>query len=477
MRINHKDIEIPIDGTDAFLNCKLVRKPFADILTTILCTYSNGFVLAINNEWGAGKTTFIKMWKQDLKNKGFKTLYYNAWENDFENNVIVALISELQELNDTKTRKAYKAILQKGALLSKKIGPEIIKGILKKTTGINSEEILKIIEGAAEMGFETLEAEIKIYTQRKETLKEFRECLKTFVEKADPEKPVIFFVDELDRCRPNYAVEVLEEIKHLFSVPGIIFVLSIDKEQLGHAVRGVYGSDKINAQEYLRRFIDLEYSLPDPDPKLMCEYLYDYYNFDEFINQDERNAYYRFRDDKDYLILFSSLLFNNGNINLRQAEKIFSLARIGLKSFSRNEDIFTSVYILLVYVKYHHPRIYKKIKQKKFQVQELVDEVENLLPIIIKNKHEEFNILSTIFILASLYNNYFYTGAILKGGITLTHSDSVDVRILLKSKYDPSPDKEKLKEIDKELGYRMDLSRVSLHNLLTKIDLLEPFTT
>lgn len=76
---------------------------------------------------------------------------------------------------------------------------------------------------------------------------------------------MIFIIDELDRCNPYYAVKVLERIKHLFNIPNIVFVLSIDKEQLSNSIRGYYGSDLIKADEYLKRFIDIEYTLPDPD--------------------------------------------------------------------------------------------------------------------------------------------------------------------------------------------------------------------
>ena len=98
-----------------------------------------------------------------------------------------------------------------------------------------------------------------IIIYRKKNIISFKNSLANFIEKSTEDKPVVFIIDELDRCRPNYAVEVLEQIKHLFSVPKIVFVLSIDKEQLGHAVRGVYGSEKLNADEYLRRFIDILY--------------------------------------------------------------------------------------------------------------------------------------------------------------------------------------------------------------------------
>ena len=71
-------------------------------------------------------------------------------------------------------------------------------------------------------------------------------------------------IDELDRCRPSYAVELLEVAKHLFSVDRIIFVLAVNRDQLAHSVRALYGSD-FDAEGYLRRFFDVDFQLPEPN--------------------------------------------------------------------------------------------------------------------------------------------------------------------------------------------------------------------
>ena len=60
-------------------------------------------------------------------------------------------------------------------------------------------------------------------------------------------KKLVFLIDELDRCRPTYAVETIEKIKHLFSVPGIIWVLVMNKEQIESSIQKVYGT--INSKE------------------------------------------------------------------------------------------------------------------------------------------------------------------------------------------------------------------------------------
>ncbi len=123
MKIKHT--EIKIDPVNPFANCKLDRKQYVSILFDIVNTYAEGFVLAINNEWGTGKTTFVKMWQQDLENNGFKTIYFNAWENDFNKNPLVALMSELKMLTK-KNDKLFKSAIEKGAVLAKNVLPPMV---------------------------------------------------------------------------------------------------------------------------------------------------------------------------------------------------------------------------------------------------------------------------------------------------------------------------------------------------------------
>ena len=86
------------------------------------------------------------------------------------------------------------------------------------------------------------------------------------------EKVVYIIVDELDRCRPSYAIKFLEEIKHLFGVPGVVFILGVNSDQLGKAVSGLYG-DRFNGEAYLKRFIDRKVLLPFPPLKKLVSKL------------------------------------------------------------------------------------------------------------------------------------------------------------------------------------------------------------
>ena len=252
-----KKNSIEIDEVNPFKNCELGREKYAQVLTSIVQNYRDGFVLAINNEWGTGKTTFLKMWEQHLKNEKFTTLHFNAWKSDFSSNPFLALISQLGILEKKVLNKTYNGFLSKSAVFIKRLGPGLIKGAAKRY--IDDPGLQELLNVSAEITADSLEDQIDKQLSIEKDIDDFREALIELVKAASSEKPIVFIIDELDRCRPDYAVAVLEQTKHFFAIDGIVFVLAIDKKQLGHAVRGVYGSDQINANEYLRRFIDLEY--------------------------------------------------------------------------------------------------------------------------------------------------------------------------------------------------------------------------
>lgn len=134
-RLNLKLNEIHPNKENPFEHCKLGREKYAKVLTDIINLYSSGFVLALNNKWGTGKTTFVKMWQKHLESHEFETIYFNAWENDFDNNPLVAIMSELKTLTN-EDDKIFKSVLQKGAVLAKNVAPELIKSLLKKTCGL-----------------------------------------------------------------------------------------------------------------------------------------------------------------------------------------------------------------------------------------------------------------------------------------------------------------------------------------------------
>lgn len=365
MKCKLEKLEIPAE--QPFKNCKLDREKYAEVLKTIITTYDKGFVLAINGKWGTGKTTFVEMWKAYLELNEFKTLYFNAWGNDFISDPLVGLLGELKEISlSTKTTTTFTSILTRLGKITIKAGPSILKAMLKGKVG---EEALNIISDFIEEGSAMLSKEIDNYENQKKELKFFQNELEKYVNEICDKKPLIFIIDELDRCNPHYAVKTLERIKHLFNIPNIVFVLSIDKEQLSNSIRGYYGSDLIDADEYLKRFIDIEYILPAPNIVQFCNYLYDYYGFD---------SYEKARDSRDGLkesfLVIANILFMYKNLSLRQIEKIFTHIRLSLNMYNYNQIIYSDLVCLLTYLRICEPDSYDKISYKSYSIQELIDQ-------------------------------------------------------------------------------------------------------
>jgi len=146
MVIKHVDLDIPVDKP--FANCRLGREKYASTLTRIVDTYADGFVLAINNAWGAGKSTFVKMWQQHLNNEGHTTLYFSAWENDFEDNPLVALLSQLRELVSTIDDPSFKGLVSKSAVLAKAVLPALLAGLVNKY--FDSDTLQAVVEKSSE---------------------------------------------------------------------------------------------------------------------------------------------------------------------------------------------------------------------------------------------------------------------------------------------------------------------------------------
>lgn len=189
--------------------------------------------IAICGGWGTGKTWFVKAWSEHLRqNNQVQVVYLSAWENDYGDDPIASLLQQLKkqlpfdESVLAKISAWFKQHSKSISLVGAMLGAQQVSGML--------EEALQ---------------------EREDAVTALKQLL---VEIAKP-APVVVFVDELDRCRPRHAITMLERVKHVFRVPGITFVLSIDKTNLKKSIRSVNG--EIDADDYLRRFFDFEYHL------------------------------------------------------------------------------------------------------------------------------------------------------------------------------------------------------------------------
>ena len=275
---------LTVDPAEPFGNDQLGRKLEIENLTRVIKTNASPLVMAVDSPWGTGKTVFIKMWAayiNKLNKEGkarMRALHFNAWETDFVADPLVSFLAAMEKqlsagkqdekAGKQKRAKELTAFIKKGKILLPTLmgvgagigagwlgaGALLIGGATKVTQKAVEELTEKKREELADNVVNSCDAQIK-------AIQGFKGALAEYIKTS--EQRIVIFVDELDRCRPDYAVKVLERIKHLFEVNGLTFVLAMDRRQLQHSIRGLYGAG-LDADKYLRRFIDFDYAIKAP---------------------------------------------------------------------------------------------------------------------------------------------------------------------------------------------------------------------
>ena len=360
---------IDIPANDPFSEEKLGYKQYAPILKGMVDMYKDtGCVLAVNGKWGTGKTTFMQMWRASLPIELYTTIYFNAWETDYFSDPLIAILGELQEISqDNETFKSVCAAIGKVAVAA---GGTALKGIIKKTTGVDADVVKDSVDAVNSL----MQSSLADYKEQKQSIIEFKKKLSEYVANQDG-KTVVFIVDELDRCNPHFAVKVLEIVKHLFDVPNICFILAIDKTQLECSIKGFYGNNEIDASNYLRRFIDIEFKMPQQELKDFTELLFANYHFDNYF-EGARNSS---GPSEDYFKNFATSLASQQQIDLRTYDKIMAHTRLALQQLG-NDPVLIDVVFFLCFLRVTNAELFDAIAAHKFSVQELLTKFEDTLP-------------------------------------------------------------------------------------------------
>ena len=249
---------VPVAG-DIYKGDALNRRPECERLRDEILAAQTPCTLAINASWGAGKTVFLQMLREECKAAGMSCVYFDAWKNDFHPDALPPMIGQI-EMQMQNQRKLPDKLIKFGRELCRKAPTLATLAALDATGGAVAANILKT------MGKES--DAVAEYVARQKAMENFRQALGNFAApKSGESKPLVFFVDELDRCRPVFAVEVLEKIKHVFDVPGVFFVIAVNKEELQKILLSVYGD--IDAAVYLRRLFDFEFILENRESVVM----------------------------------------------------------------------------------------------------------------------------------------------------------------------------------------------------------------
>lgn len=263
-------VEIDVPGEDPFQFDELDRKSSVETLTSIVDVATTPCVIAVDGEWGSGKTTFLKMCCEHMRARDYHVAWFNAWETDFANSPFQALSAELTH---SLAESGYGTSRLMASML-KRAATSVGIGLAKTGAGM-------LLPGTATMidaGAQAIESwrsgdPISEYLELKKSIHQFQDALGKIAANVSEQtqgKPLIVAIDELDRCRPSYAIELLEVAKHIFMTENVVFILGVNTAELANSVKSLYGSD-FNATGYLRRFFSLSIRLPNNNRQQFAE--------------------------------------------------------------------------------------------------------------------------------------------------------------------------------------------------------------
>ena len=267
IRIQPKEIDVP--SGDPFAYDLLGRREQVLILTDLIGNLEGPCSIAVDAAWGAGKTTFLRMWGRHLLDEGFPVVQFNAWETDFTGEPFVALASEVSDGLKLWQTDGVRPAVEKITKSTRTVARWLVPGAIRLATSMIPIAGGEIGQGASRLAAQLFDE----YPEARRSVLEFRSDLQAMADalwEDNDQRPLVVLIDELDRCRPSYAIELLEMCKHIFSVDHAVFILAVNRSELAHSVRVLYGS-QFDAEGYLLRFFDHEITLPTPDRHAFIE--------------------------------------------------------------------------------------------------------------------------------------------------------------------------------------------------------------
>ena len=263
------------------------RKPIAENIIRLLTSPIDLSPMVIDGGWGTGKTEFcqklIRLMQE--QHRDYQPVYIDAFRSDHSGEPLLALLAEIikactpedtgeqpSEQRKNITRKVAKA----AGFVMKTVTKAAVGHVLKQNTDDLAEGLQKIMndgqdadslaetvtDAAATIASHTIDATVEALLKEQIEAEKNLETLKACLKELAADKPIILFIDELDRCRPDYAVDMLEVIKHVFEVENVKVVLVTNTKQLRAAINHRYGME-VDAQKYLDKFLKYSFALPD----------------------------------------------------------------------------------------------------------------------------------------------------------------------------------------------------------------------
>jgi hypothetical protein len=374
---------LAIESTDGFkseldLFC---RKPFGEALTRLVARSQGDLVISLDGRWGEGKSTFIKMWQGHLAEAAIPSIYIDAFENDYSEDAFISIASAITSYTEANGDSTGKTSAFKES--AKKVGVQLLSwsakvaikaatlGALEKAdidslTDIGSD----VATSASNAVSELIKDRLGAHSKQAAVISAFKSELSQLPSqlKGNDSGRLVIVIDELDRCKPTFSVEVLEKIKHFFSVPNVVFVLVMNKEQLEESIRSVYGAN-IDAQTYLQKFIHIETTLPkravyrgENDLNIYSKRLLELHAFEHW-------------GDGSQILQCMSPLAAHFNLSLRQLEKTYTNLAIIYSTSAKDHLRLVMVITFIATLKVVKPSLFRKLSVSQITYEDLVQQL------------------------------------------------------------------------------------------------------
>ena len=347
----------------------LDRADVAKKLTNLVRDQKTSLVISLDGSWGTGKTFLLKRWEKQLNNEGFKAIYFNAWEDDFCRDPLVAIIGQL---SSAFSESSLKKIVDK---IKKSAKSLLIHGVMLKIATVLGITFPNYF-------FKKLsDSVLNEYLSSKESKDRLKENLLEMAKKMTEEtnQPLVFIVDEMDRCRPTFSIELLERVKHIFDIPGIVFVFGINQKELCNSIESVYG--EIESGIYLRRFFDISLSLPDTNTEDFCRYLIERYQlnklFDE-LSKVAKNLVHK-KELEDFTWNFP-LFYNHLGLSLRDLDSCIRSMLFVAKNIPKEYPMYPFLIGTLIALRLQKPCLYRDFFNGERHGSDVMNYIDDKIP-------------------------------------------------------------------------------------------------
>ena len=372
LTIPEPKIKLYEDGFDE--HDKLSRKPTGDKLSELVERIDDPLVIALDGPWGSGKSFFLKCWVgEHLKRAGntTQTVYFDAFKHDFLDDPLIALTGAIAERFEESGDKTAQKAWDK----AKRVAPALGRAIVRAGVSVATAGLVNKADELADAAIETASRELdeavaefwKRESGKRAAMESFRKALIELTKPSVsgiPQQKLVVVIDELDRCRPDFALSVLETVKHFFNVDGVHFILGTNLSELENSVRKRYGSSA-GAARYLQKFFSISVNIPQ-----------DQSGYRDFTST---NHYSRVvdilgtHDDWRHIRIRNLLeiIPRSTQPSLRDVEKIAACVAISTEANLRNELEYTALAIMTL-LQVSRPELFVQLLSSEANLEEVL---------------------------------------------------------------------------------------------------------